>query len=355
MKGIDVSSYQKTIDWTKVKNSGISFAILKIIRKDLAIDNQFLSNSTGCNLNNIPFSIYNYTYALTREKSKIDANAVVEMIKKYNIDGMKNFKKEVWMDVEHETQMGLGHTLIDIVKEYQDVIESNGYKFGVYTGLSFYNTEFSKYCKELDCPFWIARYPSKANMLFTQNPNDLKKPVIKNNLWGWQYTSYGIIDGIKGNVDFNICYEDENSVDNKNGISTFSLVKEGSQSISKNFKVKEFRCKDGSDKILIDIDFVKDKLQKIRDHFGVPVTINSAYRTVSWNTKCGGAKNSYHLKGMAFDIVVKGKTPQEVAKYAQSLGINCIIKYNTFVHIDSRETKYWAINNNGKVSSVSQF
>ena len=35
MKGIDVSSYQKTIDWTKVKNSGISFAILKIIRKDL--------------------------------------------------------------------------------------------------------------------------------------------------------------------------------------------------------------------------------------------------------------------------------------------------------------------------------
>lgn len=58
---------------------------------------------------------------------------------------------------------------------------------------------------------------------------------------------------------------------------------------------------------------------------------------------------------MAFDIVVKGKTPQEVAKYAQSLGINGVIRYNTFVHIDSRETKYWAINNNGKVSSVSQF
>ena len=138
-------------------------------------------------------------------------------------------------------------------------------------------------------------------------------------------------------------------------IEKYSRARDGNIHLSANFKVKEFRCKDVSDKILIDVDFVKDKLQKIRDHFGVPVTINSAYRTVSWNTKCGGAKNSYHLKGMAFDIVVKGKTPQEVAKYAQSLGINGIIKYNTFVHIDSRETKYWAINNNGKVSSVSQF
>ena len=138
-------------------------------------------------------------------------------------------------------------------------------------------------------------------------------------------------------------------------VKTYSLKKDGETSISKNFKVKEFRCKDGSDTILIDVYFVQNYLQKIRDYFGVPVTINSAYRTSEWNTKCGGAKKSYHLKGMAFDIVVKGKTPQEIAKYAQSLGINGIIRYNTFVHIDSRETKYWAINNNGKVSSVSQF
>ena len=138
-------------------------------------------------------------------------------------------------------------------------------------------------------------------------------------------------------------------------VKTYSLKKDGETSISKNFKVKEFRCKDGSDTILIDVYFVQNYLQKIRDYFGVPVTINSSYRTSEWNKKCGGAKNSYHLKGMAFDIVVKGKTQQEVANYAQSLGINGIIKYNTFVHIDSRETKYWAINNNGKVSSVSQF
>ena len=136
---------------------------------------------------------------------------------------------------------------------------------------------------------------------------------------------------------------------------TYSLSRNGDQNISRNFKVKEFRCKDGSDTIYIDADFVKTKLQAIRDHFGAPVTINSAYRTATYNKKVGGASNSYHVKGQAFDIVVAGHTPSEVARYAQTLGINGIIQYNTFVHIDSRATKYWAKDNNGRVSVVNNF
>lgn len=139
------------------------------------------------------------------------------------------------------------------------------------------------------------------------------------------------------------------------GIVEYSLSKDGNKTVSANFKVKEFRCKDGSDKILVDVDFVRDKLQKIREHFGVPVVINSAYRTTAYNQKVGGAFGSYHLKGQAFDIVVKGKTPAEVAKYAQQIGITGIIQYNTFVHVDSRKTKYWARNDNGKVTVKSGF
>lgn len=135
----------------------------------------------------------------------------------------------------------------------------------------------------------------------------------------------------------------------------YSLQADGEKQISENFKVKEFRCKDDSDKILIDVDFVRDKLQTIRDHFGAVVTINSAYRTESYNTKVGGAKSSYHMKGQAFDIVVAGHTPLEVAQCAQSLDINGIIQYNTFVHVDSRPTKYWARNDNGKVTVKSGF
>lgn len=139
------------------------------------------------------------------------------------------------------------------------------------------------------------------------------------------------------------------------GVREYSLAADGNKAISKNFKVREFRCKDGTDRILIDVGFVKDKLQLIRDHFGEPVTFNSAYRTQEHNIKVKGAKNSYHLQGRAFDIVVKGHTPQEVAQYAQTLGIPGIIQYNGFVHVDSRETKYWARNNNGKVTVKKSF
>lgn len=140
-----------------------------------------------------------------------------------------------------------------------------------------------------------------------------------------------------------------------NGIVEFSLKADGDKALSRNFKIKEFRCKDGSDKILIDVNFVKDKLQAIRDHFNAPVTINSAYRTESYNKKVGGASKSYHKTGQAFDIVVNGYTPLEVAQYAQQLNISGIIQYNTFVHVDSRPKKYWARNDNGKVTVRNNF
>ena len=139
------------------------------------------------------------------------------------------------------------------------------------------------------------------------------------------------------------------------GVQQFSKSRDGKQQLSENFKVKEFACKDNTDKILIDVTFVKTHLQDIRTHFGKPVIINSAYRTPSYNAYVGGAKNSYHMKGRAFDISIKGVTPQEIAKYAASIGVPGIIQYNSFVHVDSRDTKYWARNNNGKVTKKSSF
>lgn len=120
--------------------------------------------------------------------------------------------------------------------------------------------------------------------------------------------------------------------------------------LSKNFNSYEFRCGLGRpcpcSTILID-DKLVEYLQKIRDHFGKPVTITSAYRCPSYNKSIGGATGSYHSKGMAADIQVKGVTPKEVAKYAESIGVLGIGLYETdkdghFVHIDTRTNKaFW--------------
>lgn len=127
-----------------------------------------------------------------------------------------------------------------------------------------------------------------------------------------------------------------------------SLVKNGNENLSKNFKVREFACQDGSDEILIDLDMIPI-LQTIRD-VGGKVTINSAYRTLSHNKRVGGATNSYHTKGRAFDIVSEYLTVDEVCDLANTLGVKGIIRYPTFVHIDSRTNQYHADNNGRKMA-----
>ena len=120
----------------------------------------------------------------------------------------------------------------------------------------------------------------------------------------------------------------------------FSKSKEGNLNISFNFKVKEFACNDGSDVIFICPRLV-EILQKIRTHFGRAVTINSAYRTPTYNKKVGGATYSQHQYGTAADIVVKGVKPKDVAAYVETLMPNKggIGIYPNFVHVDVRETK----------------
>lgn len=354
MKGIDVAKYQGNIDWPAVKAAGVSFAILKALEKKNNKEPKFEDNFTGCQKSNMEIHVYDYVYCQTVQEFKDRANVVITCLGGRKIDGY------VWIDIEDQCLMNLGKTMIDGILAYKKVIEDKGYRFGIYTGLSFYNTHIQMWHDWLKgIPFWIARYPSSKKMMLEDEPQEGKQPVIKNDLYMWQYTSNGFVKGISQPVDLNIkctnTIQGNGQIHSQNGIVTYSLKADGDKQVSTNFKVKEFRCKDGSDRILIDVDFVRNKLQAIRDHFAAPVTINSAYRTQTYNKKVGGAAKSYHLTGQAFDIVVKGHTPAEVARYVQSLGINGIIRYNTFVHVDSREVKYWSIDNNGKVTKVSSF
>ena len=118
--------------------------------------------------------------------------------------------------------------------------------------------------------------------------------------------------------------------------------------LSKNFSVDEFRCGLGSpcsscSTTLIDEKLV-EYLQKIRDHFGKPITITSGYRCPTYNARpeVGGASGSRHTKGQACDFCIHGVAPLEIAQYAESIGIKGIGLYDTFVHIDTRAYKsFW--------------
>ena len=137
-------------------------------------------------------------------------------------------------------------------------------------------------------------------------------------------------------------------------VKTYSVKKDGSTYLSNNFKVKEFACNDGSDTVLISDDLV-DLLQKIRDHFGVAVVINSGYRTSAYNKKVGGVSNSQHVKGTAADIVVKGVDPLTVGQYVEYImpdhgGIGV---YQTFTHVDVRTSRSRWDNRSGSEVVVS--
>lgn len=190
--GIDVSSYQGNIIWSKVAGAGIKFAVLKIIRKDLQKDSKFEVNWDGCKKAGIDIAgVYNYSYATSTAKAIRDAHAVV--------DALEGRTTTVWLDVEDDCMKGLGKNLISIIDAYAKVISNAGLGFGVYTGASFYNTYIKKY-GGISYPLWIAAYGTNNGQ-----PQTNKMPTMTNCI-GWQFTSKGSVPGIVGNVDINYFY-----------------------------------------------------------------------------------------------------------------------------------------------------
>jgi len=147
-------------------------------------------------------------------------------------------------------------------------------------------------------------------------------------------------------------------------IRTYSYKTQGDMQLSTNFKVREFRCPDGTDVILID-DKLISILQSIRSHFRKPVRIGSGFRTASYNARIGGHYQSRHLRGQAADIdVIDGDgviDPLLVAMTAQTIGSRSIGCYQyadgrSWVHVGSANTDmFWRQFEPGKQIIIKSF
>ena len=191
-KVIDISVHNGDIDFKKVKSQVDGVIIRCGYGSDIKSqdDKKWKQNVEGCINNGIPFGVYIYSYAKTNEMAISEAEHVIRLVKPYK----DKLSYPIYYDLEEDgTQKGA----VERARVFAKVLTDAGYVVGMYANQNWWDNylvglnEFTK---------WVAKY----------GIND-GKPHTKPNIKGmdiWQYTSVGKVDGIKGNVDMNICYKD---------------------------------------------------------------------------------------------------------------------------------------------------
>ena len=194
IKGIDISSWQGKIDWKKVSDYGMDFAIIRITEVGNVKDSQFENNFAGCNKYKIPVGVYKYSYAMNISEIQSEARKVVSVL------NGRRIQFPVFLDLEHNNQRALGSESIHKMADaFREIIEAAGYKFTIYCNVDWYVNVICSHLKKYD--FWVARYPANDNGTVVER----LRPDFG---VGWQYSSKAVIPGISGKVDRNVFYKD---------------------------------------------------------------------------------------------------------------------------------------------------
>lgn len=194
--GIDVSKWNKEIDWDKVKNAGVEFAIIRAgyrgsVTGSLVEDPYFRANMKGATASGIEVGVYFFTQAVNEVEAVEEASAVLQMVREYDLD------YPIFIDTEGAGGNGRAdgldaETRTLVCEAFCRTVENAGYTSGVYASRNWYNNNLKTERLD-DYNIWLAEYRST--------------PLYQGYYNMWQYTSKGKIDGIEGNVDLNIAYE----------------------------------------------------------------------------------------------------------------------------------------------------
>lgn len=203
-KGIDVSKWQGTIDWQKVKNVGIDFAIIREgygKKSPTQIDKKFKENIQGAKSVGINCGVYHYSYADSIEDAKLEAEFCLENIQGYSLE------YPVVFDFEDKEMLKLtNRQRTDICKAFCKEIEKNGYYAMFYCNLNWLENYLYKDELLSKYDLWLAQW-------------NVNKPSYPSGIW--QYFEVGKIDGINGNVDLNISYKNYPEIIKSKGLNGF--------------------------------------------------------------------------------------------------------------------------------------
>lgn len=195
-KGIDVSKYQGDIDFSKVRASGVEFAMLRCGYRSygsgiLTEDSSFKNNAENALTNNVDIGIYFFSQAVNKEEAIEEAKFVLDMIRPYKITYPVAIDIE---DVEDDyRQQNLSkQELTDVIITFCEEIRKEGYTPMIYSNIRCFDSKVELNRLE-DYEKWFAGYDTS--------------PYFPYALSMWQYTDSGKIDGIEGNVDLNISYK----------------------------------------------------------------------------------------------------------------------------------------------------
>ena len=188
VKCLDVSTWQGSIDFNKVKSAGYNYVIIRAGygKEKSQKDNMFEINYKNAKAAGLKVGAYWFSYAMSPSTATAEADACLSCIKG------KKFELPVYYDMEYQPAMSTSNSnYTKMAVNFCNKLKSNGFKSGVYSSASVYD-------------YLLNRTTLKNNGISIWNAEWYTKPSISCDVW--QYSDNGRINGISTAVDLNYIY-----------------------------------------------------------------------------------------------------------------------------------------------------
>ena len=195
-KGIDVSAWQDTINWTKVKAAGVEFVFIRGAYRGsgtgkINTDGRFVDYIRGAKAAGLKVGVYIFSQAITVKEAEEEADYLLNLVSGYDIDLPLVYDLEHYSGGRFTNAKLSCRAVTDMCLAFCKRVESKGYDSMVYSNPSMLNNEM--YASEIG-RLWLANYITKTTYSGHQYEY-------------WQCSDHGTVNGISGNVDLDFWFQ----------------------------------------------------------------------------------------------------------------------------------------------------